>query len=196
LGPYLKAQGFRRRERVFWRDSADLCHVIVLQMNRFGTRRASSFDVFLVVFWHRVEEILRNPSAGRMPPPEYRCTFRVDLGWLTPARLQKSWDVDETTELAQLGNDVLADLTNYGLPWLEYRSSLEKVTECTRYLRPVGKGQYATHESQSADSKVVFLMMLGRRSEARAEMKRWQAIGTWDAESAGLARRLGIDGLG
>jgi hypothetical protein len=193
LGSHLKALGFLRKERIFWRDSAEVCHVIALPMSRWGTKYVSSFDVFLGVFWHDVEKILRNPSVGRMPPPEYRCTFRVDLGWLTPSRLQKSWYVDETTDLKQLGKQVLANLTRYGLPWLDYRSQLKNALDCSRYLRSMGRGRYTTHELLSADGKVVFLTMLGRLREAKAAMKRRQANGTWDASHAKLARRLGID---
>ena len=121
LGPAMKAFGFRRRGRVFWRDGTDVCHVVTIAMNRFGTRDESKFDVRLGVFWHRVEAVLQNPSVGKMPPPEYRCTFRIDLGRTMPNLPKLWWKVTSTTDYATLGLEVLDDLQQYGLPWFEYR---------------------------------------------------------------------------
>src|SRR4051794_16758941 len=83
IGPEMKAVGFRRSGRVFWRDAPEVCHVASVEMNRWGSSDDNTFRVALGVFWHGVERILENPSAGKMPPPHYRCTFHTDLGRVT-----------------------------------------------------------------------------------------------------------------
>src|SRR5262249_43607169 len=139
LGPELNGLRFRRRRRIFWRERSDVCQVVALVMSPWGTRTSSSFDVFLGVYWHDVEKLQRKASSSRkMPPPHYECTFSIDLGWTTPRRLQKSWDINQKTNLANLGHELLSDLLKYGLPWLEYRSTLRHALERHRYLRPEG----------------------------------------------------------
>jgi hypothetical protein len=192
LGPYLSARGFRRNGRTFWRNGADVCQIITLSMSRWGTKATSDFDVFLGVFWHDVEKVLGNPSSERMPPPEYRCTFRIDLGWTTPKRLQRSWKVDLTSDLSKLGNEVMKDVANFGLPWLDYRSNLRHALDAKRYLKPDGDGGYTSHEMLSDDARLVFMLKCGKVEQARKELAARLANGSRASEIRAFAKRLGM----
>src|SRR3954469_6037753 len=121
VAPQLKRLGFRHRGRVLWRDGKDVCHVITFAMNRWGSRDESLFTVHLGVFWHQVEKVLRNPSVGRMPPPDFRCTFSINLGTVVAAR-KKSYEVRHDSDFEAIGESVLADLLDRGLGWFKFRS--------------------------------------------------------------------------
>jgi hypothetical protein len=192
LGPEMKAAGFRRTGRVFWRNGPEVCHVATVAMSRWGSSDQSSFDVQLGVFWHHIEAILGNPSVGKVPPPEYRCTFRIDLGRIISMPPKPSWKVTQRSDFAALGREVWNDLRDYGLPWFDYRSDLKRCLEWKKYATPEGDGRYSMQELTSADAKVVFQVMLGKKSEAIADLRRFVKNGY--AKRAGyLARRLKLD---
>ena len=161
-------------------------------MNRWGTAAASDFDAFLGVFWHDVEKILRNPSAGKMPPPEYRCTFRIDLGWTTPKRKQSSWKVTATSDLTAIGHRICRQLDAYGVPWLAYRSDLRNALKTTRYLQREQDGNYTSHELVSAEAKVLFMSKLGKTAHAKRELSDWLTAGISKREIGAFAKRAGI----
>lgn len=146
LAPPMKAAGFRRTGRVFWRNNPETCQIVIIAMSRWGSRKESSFDVKLGVFWHRVEEILKNRSSGKMPPPEHLCTFRIDLQDAAHRTPRASWQVTQATNLAAIGRKVLQEIRRKGLPWLEYRSELTRTLEWKRYRRAEGNGTYSTPE--------------------------------------------------
>jgi hypothetical protein len=191
LGPRMKDAGFRRTGRVFWRNGPEVCHVAAIVMSRWGSCRESSFDVQLGVFWHRVEKILRNPSARKMPPPEYRCTFRIDLGRAISLPPRPSWEVNRNSDFGSIGREVLEHLLEHGLAWFEYRSDLRRVLEWKRYTRSDGNGQCSMQEFVNADAKVVFKVMLGRRKAAVTDLKRFVQNGHRKA-AVTLGKRLRI----
>jgi hypothetical protein len=192
LGPEMKAAGFRRNGRTFWRDGPEVCHVAVVAMSRWGSSEKSSFDVQLGVFWHRVEKFLKNPSVGRMPPPEYRCTFRIDLGRTISMPPKRSWEVTGASNFDALGREVLKDLREYGLPWFEYRSDLKRALEWKRYARRESDGNYSVQELISADARVVLRAMLGKTAGATARLRHF--VESCHAKSAAKsAPRLKID---
>jgi len=125
-----------------------------------------------------------------VPPPEYQCTFRIDLASTVPGEPRPRWDVTGTTDYSALAREVLDDLQRYGLPWLDYRSDLNRSLEWKRYRRPIGGDLYTTREMILPDAQVVFKVMLGKKREAKADLKRFAANG-W-AKTARLGRRLKI----
>jgi hypothetical protein len=191
VGPGMKVAGFRRTGRVFWRNSLDVCHVAHVEMSRWGSSRESSFHVHLGVFWHQVEGILENPSVGKMPPPAYRCTFRIDLGRTISMPPKPTWKVTLASDFHSIGRDVLGDLQQYAPPWFEYRSALNRVLEWKRYTKPEGNGRYSVQELINADAKVVFKIILGQRDSAIADLRRFVENGHTD-KALDLAKRLKI----
>jgi hypothetical protein len=173
LGPEMKAAGFRRRGRTFWRDGPEVCHVATVMMSRWGSSDQSSFDIHLGVFWHAVEEFLKNPSAGKMPPPEYRCTFRIHLGSAISFPHKPSWTVNRTTNFDALGREVWNDLRDYALPWFEYRSDLKRTLEWKRYAQRQPDGNYSVQELIVADAREAFRAILGKTSPATAKLQRF-----------------------
>ncbi|HZK81241.1 MAG TPA: DUF4304 domain-containing protein [Humisphaera sp.] len=191
----MKLQGFRRTGRTFWRNGSEVCHVATLEMSRWGSRDESSFSVQLGVFWHRVEALLENASVGKMPPPSHRCTFRIDLGRTISMPPKPSWKVTHESDFAALGCEVLQDLRNFGLPWFEYRSDLQRSLEWKRYAVPEGNDRYSIQELVLPRAKVVFEVMLGKEREAIEDLKRFAANG-YPEDAIQLAERLGLKNAG
>jgi hypothetical protein len=189
LGPEMKVAGFRRSGRVFWRDGPDVCHVVSVEMNRWGSSDANSFGVALGVFWHRVEAILENPSAGKMPPPEYRCTFRIDLGRVISMPPKREWRVTHRSNYDVIGAEVWRDLRDYGFAWLKYRSDLKRTLEWKRYATPEGDGTYSVQELVLPKAQVVFKVMLGKKASAVADLQCFAKNGYAD-DASRLARKL------
>ncbi len=189
LGPEMKAAGFRRSGRTFWRDGPDVCHVVSVKMNRWGSRQHSTVGVALGVFWHRVEAILENPSTGKVPPPEHRCTFRIDLGRVVAMPPKLEWRVTRGSNLHAIGSDVWRDLRRYGFAWFEYRSDLKRALEWKRYAKPEGNGTYTMQEIVLPTAQVVFKVMRGKRVGAVADLKQFARNG-YAEDALKLARKL------
>jgi hypothetical protein len=186
VGPGMKAAGFRRTGRVFWRDQPDVCHVAHFQMNRWGTSQQSDFSILLGVFWHKVEELLGNPCAKKMPPPEYKCTIRIELGRVVSTPPKRPWKVTPDSDFTAIGQDVLNDLLKHGMKWFESRSALSGVVDSKRY-----DWQGSMQELVNADATVVFRMLRGERDSAVADLRRF--VKNEHAEAAlKLAKRLKI----
>ena|SRR5688572_13922749 len=160
-------------------------------MSLWGTREQSRFTVQLGVFWHRVEEILDNPPAGKMPPPEHRCSFRIDLGHILSRPPKQRWSVTRSSDFNKIGRDVLNDLLTHGLPWLDYRSDMNHVLDLNRFMRSLGHGQYTTPELVLPSAQTVVKVMLGKKRQALADLKRLAANG-YAEDATNLARRLGL----
>jgi hypothetical protein len=111
-----------------------------VEMNRWGSSDANSFGVALGVFWHRVEAILENPSAGKMPPPEYRLHVSDRLGRVISMPPKREWRVTHRSNYDVIGAEVWRDLRDYGFAWLKYRSDLKRTLEWsgTRRQRATG----------------------------------------------------------
>jgi len=182
----MRAAGFNRSGRVFWRDGNEVCHVAHVQMNRWGTGDKSDFCVLLGVFWHEVEGILGKSESVKMPPPEYKCTIRIELGRVVSTPPKQVWKVTPTSDYTAIGQDVLNDLIKHGLKWFESRSSLSGVLDSKRYA---WKG--SMQEFVNADAKVVFRMLRGERDDAVADLRRFVNNGHPEAAFA-LAKRLKI----
>jgi hypothetical protein len=192
LAPALAKHGFRRTGRKFWRNDKKICQLIDLQMSRWGTSDSGSFSVGLGVFWHEVEEVLLNPARKRMPPPEHRCTYRIELGRTAP-RLHLSWHVDQATDINQIGKEVLDEVLGHGIPWLEFRSDIRNVSNHMRYTQKEGPGTYIQFESLSSWADVVFLVMQGKRKEAQKKLQSALYGSPNDAAALAVAKRLNID---
>ena len=199
LEPELQKSGFKRSGQNFWRNNEAVCHVISPQLKWFGTATHGGFDIFLGVLWHEIESALGNSLPRKMPPAYRRCTFTVDLGWVTPTRLQRSWELSIETNLANLGDAILSDLVAYGIPWLEYRSDLKHALEWKKFRRQEGRGLFSSHEHLSCNAKRLFRMKLGLPPEPKqpAESPRQRklhdaAISKMLAKEAEQLRRIGI----
>lgn len=189
LGPSMKASGFRRRGRIFWRDGPWVCQVAAIVVDRWGSSVESSFDVRLGVFWHEVESVLENPSVGRMPPPEYRCTFRIGLAALSKKPPGPDWKVTTASDFRAIGVEVLAAMQGHGFGWFSYRSDVKHGLDRKRYLVQAAEGVYSTPEVLLTDAQVVFKVILGKKASAVADLKRSAKNG--HAKSAmKLAERL------
>jgi hypothetical protein len=193
LEPGLKPLGFRRSGRKFWRDDGKTCQVICLTMNRWGDSRRSSVDVDLGVFWHEVAEVMRDPARHKMPPPEHRCTFRIRLEGTRHEGPCRTWEVRLDADMQKLGRDLLDEIKEHGLQWLAYRSEIRNALDITRYLRKDGERTYTSLETGLGWERPVFMVMLGKKEQAKKELLSYLSGGPTDAAALALAEGLRID---
>ena len=160
-------------------------------MDRWGSAGESSFGVHLGVFWHQVEAILESPSFGKLPPPERHCTFRIDLGRTVMMPPKPWWKVDHASDYDAIAVEVLGDLIEFGVPWLDYRSSLKHSLDWKRYATPEGNGRYSSTEIVNTNAKVVFNVMLDNLDDACLILKKCRENG-YAEHAQKLAERLGL----
>jgi hypothetical protein len=195
LGPEMRHLGFRRTDRLFWKDSESVCQIVSLVMNRWGSSTASSVDMHLGVYWHQVERTLVDAPVPKVPPPSWRCTITANLLHLMPPEARGQRPIDLATDLDNMGAKLMQDLKQHGFPCLDYYSQLENVLNMRRYLTHVEGDQYWSPVHMGTRARVVFMVMRGQLREAKAEMQRWKSLEWCSDNDAALAKRLGLEGF-
>jgi hypothetical protein len=117
IKPFLQQQGFKKKANSFWQNSDAFCDVINIQLSQTNVGPTGSFAINLGVYWREVQRLL-GQEAKAFPPKEYECTMKQRLGVLVTG-LDHWWDVDQSTDLDLLGQEVVAALSTYGLPWFK-----------------------------------------------------------------------------
>ena len=123
--PWLKEQGFKRSKATFHRPVEENWEVINLQRSQWSSRREVSFTVNLEV----ALGCLRGDRWGvGKRPPAYRCHFHERLGVLLTGS-DTWWTLSPDTNINELADSLVLALEAYGLPWLEARSSEERLQQ-------------------------------------------------------------------
>jgi hypothetical protein len=189
--PVLRPMGFRITRKVFWKDDGQQCQVISLRLSDFSSPSNGQLFVELGVYWHEVERLLatlHHHPERRMPPPEYACTFRCDLGYLY-SDVQGLWRVLPNTDYEKLSEELLDKIQRHGLPWLEYRCDSNHVLErCKLTFSNRTSGTEINGWAQT-----VFMVQNGRIEDARHLLEDWRGIDEdHDRNIDNLARILGL----
>lgn len=125
VAPTLTGEGFDGAGETFHRPVERNWEVISLGHTQVRSRDQIKISVTLAVAIHRLRGTGPDWSvAGR---PEGRdCHFSVGLGQLLTGR-EVWWDLRPDTDLPMLGETLIEAIRRYGLPWLEARSSDERL---------------------------------------------------------------------
>ncbi len=130
IAPSLQAEGFERAGETFHRRVERNWEVIAVDHGQLMHGDHLKLAASLAVAIERLRGKCSNwPKRGR--PRERDCHFRVGLGELLTGG-DVWWDVRPDTDVAMLGETLVEALRRYGLPWLEARSSDERL--CSTYL--------------------------------------------------------------
>jgi hypothetical protein len=107
-------------------------------------------------------------------PKEYDCTVRKRIGQTMPGNFDKWWEINPNGSLEDIGEDVAAALSEYGLPWLESvasKRSLGSELEARReYLRAAG---LSLLEGNIEGAKAYIRKQLKDKPLAASRTKNW-----------------------
>lgn len=125
IAPALAAEGFECDEETFHRPVERNWEIIGLEHTRVLDHDRIKISVHLAVAIHRLR------SAGQKwskttPPPRGQRHFAVGLGQLLTGS-SVWWDLRLETDVDMLGETLVEAIRRYGLPWLEARSSDERL---------------------------------------------------------------------
>jgi hypothetical protein len=120
VGPWLRERGFRKQRNRFRRIGDDGWQVVDFQASQWGTRDDVRFTINL---WVGVAELAE-------AEPDAQIQQRV--GALLPGGEDRWWEVDPETDLTDLAEEVRQVLRDRCLPWLDARSSLDRLMTLAR----------------------------------------------------------------
>ncbi len=116
--PILSRLGFRRAAPHFWRVVNGLSQCVNFQASAWGSREAGRFTINLGIS----SPALFEGFTGRRFPKEPAAALwpvNTRIGFVMPERRDLWWDVDETTDVTRVGDQVATALSDYAVPWLQ-----------------------------------------------------------------------------
>ncbi len=125
IAPTLAAEGFQRAHETFHRPVARNWEVINVEHSRVSGGDHIKLSAHLAVGIDRLRGTGYDWADGSRPS-EGNCHFGVRLGQLLTGR-NVWWDLRPDTDVTMLGETLIDAIRLYGLPWLEARSSDERL---------------------------------------------------------------------
>ena len=124
LGPWLRDEGFHRRDATFRRHRGGAWQIVAVHHGRTSGARALRITVSLGVGLAALHD--DPPWAERGWPLDHECDFRTRLGHLVTGRDHR-WLVRPVTSFAGAEQSVRHALETAGLPWLELHSDPQRL---------------------------------------------------------------------
>jgi len=124
----LKSAGYRRSGNHLYRQSDDLVHALHFQGSQWGTATEGQFTINLLVISRAVHEACltrRFPANPATAFPLAQCRIGFAYGnhdvW---------WSVSDQTDIAELSDNVVGTVANFGLAFFEsYTSELAVLSQ-------------------------------------------------------------------
>lgn len=154
IAPFLKEQGFKKTGRHWYRQNPESFFAINLQTSSWDSTR---FTLNLGVHVPRLFSFFSEQTEIEKRK-YYQCGFRERIGPLMPEQKDHWWEIDYGTSLKRIGEEIVASLRDYGLPWLEAHLTLESTAD---HL----KNEVSVYSSASA-------LCLGDRLEAEKRLRK------------------------
>ena len=141
IHPLLKQRGYRKQARTFHKIGEESTLVVHIQASQWNQSADGQFTINLGAYFADIEKICDSHEIRGLPK-EYDCTVRRRIGQIMPSNLDKWWEINPGANLEEIGKEVAAGLSEYGLRWLESvasKDSLAAELESRReYLRAAG----------------------------------------------------------
>lgn len=109
IAPSLKANGFKKKAKTWWRQSPDVIHVLNLQKSSYGDMLYVNLGIYLKAL------------GEELTPPENRCHVRVRLERV--ARAERVGSVVAASASEQPSQQLLDALLTDGVSWLNALST-------------------------------------------------------------------------
>lgn len=116
--PILGPLGFKRSAPHFWRLVDGLSQCVNFQASAWGSREAGSFTINLGI---SSPTLLEGFTGRRFPKEPAAALWPVNtrIGFVMPGHRDLWWEVDETADIAKLGEQVTATVQDYAVPWFQ-----------------------------------------------------------------------------
>ena len=114
----LTPPGFRRSAPNYWRLVDGLSQCVNFQASAWGSQEAGCFTINLGISSPALFERFIGRNFPKVPTATL-WPVSARIGFVMPAHRDLWWDVDETTNVAELGDQVADTLQNYAVPWFE-----------------------------------------------------------------------------
>ena len=125
IAPTLAGEGFRQADQTFHRPVGRNWEVIGVERTRVSGSDHIKLSAHLAVAIDRLRGTGYDWADGARPS-DAECHFGVGLGQLLTGR-NVWWDLRADTDVTMLGETLIEAIRRYGLPWLEARSSDERL---------------------------------------------------------------------
>lgn len=124
LSAALREAGFKKSVRRFHKDAGEARMLLEVQASQWNQENSARFTINLAVY---VPSILRKLGEEVGPPPksEVGCTWGERIGFVTPERLDRWWQLDGEESVANVSSQVVDTVRRYALPWLETAATYE-----------------------------------------------------------------------
>lgn len=126
LSPLLKTHHFGKSGRTFHRQIGEIWQVLNIQSSQSNFDIIGKFTINLGIY-HPVVAEFAGKSLSSGYPKEYECTLRKRIGYLMQSQADYWWEINPTTNLEVLAQQVNTTVDKFGLPWLETHCDLRVI---------------------------------------------------------------------
>lgn len=116
LAAVLKANGFRKSGRTFFRHGDDFADVLNVQASQWNTSHSMSFTVNVGAHQSELAAQLRC-QRGTLPQRVELCMLGARIGSLMPAGLDHWWEVAPETSEEDVAQSLLEAVERWVFPW-------------------------------------------------------------------------------
>ena len=172
IAPLLKAHGFKKKARNFYRSFDDRIDVINVQASQYNEGAKGRFTINLGVYFPAIAEITEAIPVKGMPK-EYNCTVRERIGGVLDNRQDIWWSVDETTNLNEVSIELATKVEGFCLPWLESMASLDNVKNYVARSVPFRAAGISLYQGYKADAKRYLQASIEKKPTAKSRAIAW-----------------------
>ena len=141
--PILSPLGFRRSAPHYWRVVDGLSQCVNFQASAWGSREAGRFTINLGLS----RRALFEGFTGRTFPKEPAAALwpvNARIGFVMPGHRDLWWRVDESTDIAKLGDQVADALQNYAVPWFQSLATRKDLVQAFEHQTASLVGVFST----------------------------------------------------
>lgn len=126
LAPLLKKEGFKKKARNFYREHENRIELINIQASKWNEGKEGQFTVNVGVYYPEIAKVTDALPVNGMPK-EYDCTIRERIGLLSQENKDTWWEINSSSNDAEVSENVANQVKELCLPWLENMSNLDEV---------------------------------------------------------------------
>ncbi len=172
LAPLLKAHGFKKKARNFYREHEDRIDLINVQASQFNAGAEGQFTVNVGVHFPAISAITDAPSIKGMPK-EYDCTARERIGLLSSANKDTWWSVDNNVDINNIAAELASSVESLCLPWLANMANLEHLkVEAAKKIPFVAAG-ISLYQGNKSEAKAYLEQCIKQKPLAKSRITAW-----------------------
>jgi len=155
----LKAEGYRKSGRTFYRPAPDHTCAVNIQGHKYNEGDEGSFAINMGVYFPVVAELGGGPVARGKFPKDNECSVQTRLNPFTKEGRDYWWSAGAGVDVAVLAREVGTAWNDCGRPWFAKASTLSGAYEiyCERLLH---------------FPAAIFALALGEREKAAAHLRK------------------------